>query len=50
MVAQAAGERVMMCCPVSYGNFEHLSHVAVNLPSLFVRAGDASGFCSPNEQ
>jgi hypothetical protein len=37
-------------CPVSDGNFEHLSHVAVNLPSLFVRAGDVSRFCSPNGQ
>jgi hypothetical protein len=35
---------------VSPGDFERLSHVAVNFQSPFVRAGDVSRFCSPNEQ
>jgi len=35
---------------ISPGDFERLSHVAVNFQSPFVRAGDASRFCSSNEQ
>ena len=30
--------------------FERLGHVAINLQSLFVRAGKVRCFCSPNEQ
>jgi hypothetical protein len=41
-------------CPVFHQlldpDFERLSHVAVDLQSLFVRAGDICRFCSPNEQ
>jgi hypothetical protein len=35
---------------VSPGDFERLSHVAVKFQSPFVRAGEVSRFCSPNEQ
>jgi hypothetical protein len=31
-------------------NFERLSHVAINLQSFFVRAGNVICFCSSNEQ
>ena len=31
-----------MRCPVSLGNFERLSHAAVNFQSLFVRAGEVA--------
>jgi hypothetical protein len=31
-------------------DFERLSHVAVDLQSLFVRVGGVSHFCSANEQ
>jgi hypothetical protein len=41
-------------CPVFHQlldpDFERLSHVAVDLQSLFVRAGGVSHFCSANEQ
>ena len=33
-----------------FWNFERLSHVAINLQSLFVRAGKVRCSCSPNEQ
>ena len=52
LVVAVLGRRkcAMMRCPVSPGNFERLSHVAVNFQSFFVRAGRDSRFCSPDEQ
>ena len=46
----AGREEATVYCPVSPGNFERLSHVAVNFQSLFVRTGELRRFCSPNEQ
>ena len=44
----AKGPRCALRFP--FWNFERLSHVAVNLQSLFVRAGHVIRFCSPNGQ
>src|SRR4029079_8870354 len=42
--------QVLTRYPVSHGNFERLSHAAVNFQSLFVRASDICRFCPPNGQ
>jgi len=50
-VAHASRSRVSR--DVLFGHpldFERLSHVAVNLQILFVRDGNVSRACSPNEQ
>jgi len=48
--SEPAREGITMCSPVTLLEFEHLSHVAANLQSLFVHAGHVISFCFANEQ